>query len=157
MNKLIIYAGKTGCTEKCAKILEQRLSNATVIDITKEKVDISAYDLIIIGSSIRVGKIHKEVKKFINDNQGVLKDKKTAYYICCGFSKNYKQYFEDNIPKELLNAAIVYDTFGGELDITKQKGIDKLIIRIVSKTEEGKKEIKILTGNIDRFIDKLGG
>ena len=84
-----------------------------------------------------------------------MKLKKTAYFICCGFNENYQKYYEQNIPKELLDSAIVYDTFGGELDIEKQNGFDKFIIKMVSKSIDGNKEIKILDENIDKFIGKL--
>lgn len=56
-----------------------------------------------------------------------LKSKKVAYFICCGFNENWKSYYEQNIPKDLLDTAIIYDTFGGEMDIQKQKGFDKFI------------------------------
>ena len=155
MKTLIVYAGKTGSTEKCAGILEQKLKNTTAVDITKEDIDISQYDLVIIGSSIRMGMFHSEIKKFINKNQEILKSKRTAYYICCGFTNNYKKYFESNIPAHLLDKAIIYDTFGGEIDMSKQKGLDKFIASMVSKSEEGKKEVKILNENIDEFVDNL--
>lgn len=155
MQILIAYAGKTGCTEKCAKMLESKLENAIIKDITKCDIDVSDYDLIIIGSSIRIGMFHSKIKKFINKNKDILLSKKIAYYICCGFSDNYKTYFENNVPKELLDKAIDHDTFGGEMDLLKQKGFDKFVVRLVSKTDEGKKEIKILSDNIDKFVDKI--
>ena len=157
MKILIAYAGKTGSTEKCAKILEQRLENATAADIAGRDIDISNYDLIITGSSIRMGMLHSKIKKFINNNRDLLKSKKTAYYICCGFPANCQKYFENNIPKELLNLAVIYDTFGGEMDISKQKGLDKFIVNMISKTEEGQKEVRILNENIDKFVEKLKG
>ena len=153
MQILIAYAGKTGTTEKCAGVLGQKLNNVTIINLATQDVDITKYDLIIIGSSIRIGMLHSEVKKFIRKNTDILKTKKVGYYICCGFVNNYREYFEKNIAKELLDSAIIYDTFGGEMDISKQKGFDKFIVSLVSKTEEGKKGTKILTENIDKFIE----
>jgi len=155
MQILIVYAGKTGTTQRCAGILGQRLKDATIINLEMQDVDISKYDLILIGSSIRVGMMHNKVKQFINKNKDILKTKKTAYYICCGFSDSYKKYFESNVSKELLDNAVVYDTFGGEMDISKQKGFDKFIVAMVNKTEEGKKEVRILNQNIDRFVEVL--
>ena len=155
MQILIVYAGKTGTTEKCAKMLGEKLNNATIVNLVEQNAGISKYDLIIIGSSIRMGRFHSQAKKFINNNKDMLKTKKTAYYVCCGFSSNYKQYFENNVSKELLDNAIVYDTFGGELDVSKQKGIEKFIVHMVSKSEEGKKEIRILNENIDRFVENI--
>jgi len=66
-------------------------------------------------------------------NIETLKSKKVAYFICCGFNENWKNYYEQNIPKDLLDNAIIYDTFGGEMDMQKQKGFDKFITKMVSK------------------------
>lgn len=155
MKTLIIYASKTGTTEKCAKNISTQLKDATAVNIYTQNEDINRYDLIVIGSPIRMGMIDKKIKNFLLKNIECLKFKKTAYFICCGFNENWKKYYEQNIPKDLLDSAITYDTFGGEMDIENQKGLDKFIAKMVSKTVDGNKEIKILNENIDRFIKEL--
>lgn len=155
MKTLIVYASKTGTTEKCAGMVAQNLKDTTIINLLSQNEDISKYDLIIIGTPIRMGIIHKKVKQFILKNFEILKTKKVAYFICCGFTENIKQYFEQNISKELLDKAIICNTFGGEMDITKQKGFDKFITKMVSKSIDENKEIRILNENIDRFISEL--
>ncbi|MCL2354505.1 MAG: flavodoxin domain-containing protein [Oscillospiraceae bacterium] len=155
MQILIAYAGKTGTTEKCAGILGEKLKNATIVNLNAESPDVSKYDLVIVGSSIRFGMLHGKVKQFIKKNKEKILTKKGAYYICCAFPSNYKEHFEKGMPKELLENAITYDTFGGEMDMTKQKGLDKFIVNMVKKTEEGKKEIKVKHENIDEFVRKI--
>ena len=39
--------------------------------------------------------------------------------------------------------------------LEKQKGFDKLIVKMVSKNIAPDREIKVLTENIDRFIEKI--
>lgn len=155
MKKLIIYASKTGTTEKCAKNISMLLKDVTTINIYNQNENINKYDLVIIGSPIRMGMIDKKIKKFLLNNMECLKSKKIAYFICCGFNENWKKYYEQNIPKDLLDRAIIYDTFGGELDIKKQKGFDKFITKIVSKSTDKNREIKILNRNIERFIREI--
>lgn len=156
MKTLIVYASKTGTTERCAGILGQNLKDVTIINLTAtQNEDINKYDLIIIGSPIRMGMIDKRIKDFISKNSNLLKNKKVAYFICCGFSENWKQYYEQNFPKELLDNAITYDTFGGEMNLEKQKGFDKFIVKMVSKNMPQDKEVKILNENINRFIEKI--
>lgn len=156
MRTLIVYASKTGTTERCAGILGQNLKDVTIINLTAtQNEDINKYDLIIIGSPIRMGMIDKRVKDFISKNSKLLKNKKVAYFICCGFSENWKQYYEQNFPKELLDNAITYDSFGGEMNLEKQKGFDKFIVKMVSKNMPQDKEVKILNENINRFIEKI--
>jgi len=72
----------------------------------------------------------KNIKKFLIKNKEELSLKKTAYFMCCGFSDNYQKYFEQNILKELLDCTLIYDTFGGELNLDKQKKFDKFISKL---------------------------
>ena len=155
MDILIVYISVTGNTEKCARILGQKLKNTTIVNLMEQDVDISKYDMIIVGSPIRIGMFNKTIKKFINNNKEILINKKVAYYICCGFNDSYQEYFKNNMPKELLDAAVIYDTFGGEMDLSKQKGLNKFIVSLVSKNEAGKRELKILSENIDKFVEKV--
>jgi len=159
MNTLIVYAGKTGTTEKCAGIIAQKLKNTTVVNLLQETPDISKYDIIIIGGSVRYGRINSKARNFINKNKAVLLEKKTAYYICCGFADGGKKYIEESIDKELLDNSITYEVFGGELDVNKQKGLDKLVAKFVHKAiETGKIKAKpeILYDNIDKFVTRIG-
>lgn len=156
MKTLIVYSSKTGTTEKCAGILGQSLKEVTITNLaTMPNQDIHTYDVIIIGSPIRMGMIDKKVKKFISENFNILQNKKVCYFICCGFSENWKQYYEQNFPRELLDNAVTYDTFGGEIDLEKQKGIDKFIVKMVSKSMDKDKTIEILNENINKFIEKV--
>lgn len=155
MKTSIIYASKTETTKKCANILKEKLNDVDIANIKSLNIDINNYDLIIIGTPIRMGLIDKNIKKFLINNLDILKTKKTAYFICCGFKENYLKYFEQNFPQELLDSALIYDTFGGELNLEKQKGFDKFIVKMVSKNNPRKEDIKILTKNIDNFVKKL--
>lgn len=155
MKTLIIYASKTTTTKKCANLLKEKLNDVDISNIKSLNIDINNYDLIIIGSPIRMGLIDKNIKKFLINNLDILKSKKAAYFICCSFKENYLKYFEQNFPQELLDRALIYDTFGGELDLEKQKGFDKFIVKMVSKNNPQKEDIKILTKNIANFVNRL--
>lgn len=155
MKTLIIYASKTGTTEKCAKELNRQLKDSKTVNILNQNEDITKYDLIVVGTPIRMGMIDKNIKTFLSSNIETLKSKKAAYFICCGFNENWKQYYEQNFSKELLDNAIMYDTFGGEMNLEKQKGFDKFIVKMVSRSIDKDKEIKILYENINKFIEKV--
>lgn len=154
MKKIIVYASKTGTTEKCANIIAKNVKDIEIVNWEKQIVDINQYDLVIIGTPIRMGMIHKKIKQFINNNSELLKTKKLAYFICCGFNENWKQYYEQNIPKELLDKGIIYTTFGGELNLEKQKGFDKFVIKMVSKNIDENRKIEIDQSSIESFIKK---
>jgi len=154
MKILIAYAGETGTTEKCARLLGKKLGNTTTIDLKKENANVSDYDLIIIGSSIRMGVFHDKARKFIKKNKDYLKIKDAAYFICC-CTKDYQKYFDTNIPKELLNSAITYDSFGGEMDISKQRGLNKFIVKMIASADKTEKITSIIPENIDKFVEKI--
>ena len=157
MKTLIVYTSKTGTTEKCVKILANKLTNFKIVNLENENIDIRDYDLVLIGSPIRMGMINKNIKRFIANNYNTLLQKKAAYFLCCGFNENWRQYYEQNIPKELLEHAIIYTTFGGEMIIEKQKGFDKFVTKMVTKNLDNNIQIKIIEDNIEEFIEKVNG
>ena len=155
MKTIIIYAGKNGTTSKCAKMLSEKLNETDMINLNELIPNIAEYDSIIIGSHIRIGKFHPKVKEFIKDNRSLLLHKKCAYFICCGLATKYEEYFKGNIDEELLSKAVIYNTFGGQMDIEKLKGLDKFIVSMVKKTKEGKETVEILENNINEFAKKI--
>lgn len=138
MNTLIVYSTKYGCTEKCAGILSEKLDGK--VDLcnlkTAKPLDLSQYDKVIIGGSIYIGKIQKEVSEFCARNLDVLKKKKTGLFICCmRDGATAEAEIKDNFPKELLNNAVAKDYFGGEFIFKKMKALDRFIAKKVAKVE----------------------
>jgi len=136
MKILIAYAGKTGTTEKCAKLLGEKLPGASVVNLNLETPEISGFDTVIVGGSIRMGQLHKQAKNFIEQNSRSLKTKKSAYFICC--SGDASKLFIDNFPKELLDSAVAYEGFGGEMNIENFHGFDRFVAKIATKASAGK-------------------
>jgi menaquinone-dependent protoporphyrinogen oxidase len=156
MKILIAYAGKSGTTEKCAKLLEQKLPGAVLADLNRETPEIGSYDAVIIGGSIRMGQLHKKAKEYLEQNAAGLKAKKAAYFICCGTAESAPQLFETNFPKELLAGAVSYECFGGELNPDRLHGIDKFIAIMVSKAPDPQKTAPhILEENIAKLASTI--
>ena len=84
MNTLIAYGTKHGCTEKCATELSKELDgNVEIINLkNNNKIDLNKYDSVIIGGSVYIGKIQKEVTEFINSNLNELLKKQIGLFIC---------------------------------------------------------------------------
>lgn len=157
MDVLVAYAGKTGTTAKCAKILKALLDDATLCDLTKEKPDLSEYNCVVVGGSIRMGTLHKAARLFLLKNKETLKRKKCGFFICNCFSDQSDDYLKKNIPEELLDKAAVTDSFGGELVLEDQKGFDRLITKLVAKKGKTRKKTKlqISSETINKFAEKL--
>lgn len=133
MKILIAYATKTGTTRECAERLAAHFEfhDVTMADLEKETPDLSAFDAVVIGSNVRANKIHKRVKQFLSDNRARLAQMRYALYICCCMADQAPFYFEKNFTTEQLDGALAHLCFGGEIKMERQKGIDKLIMKIV--------------------------
>ncbi len=156
MKTLIAYGTKYGCTEECAKKLAVKL-NGTV-DLknikTKKDIDISQYDKVIIGGSIYMGKIQKEVSAFSLKNLDILKDKKIGLFICCMREGEIADTeLNDSFPEELLTKAISKESFGGEFILKKMSFMDRMIVKKVSKIDKDTSTISEKT--IDRFAQAM--
>lgn len=154
MKSILVYASKTGTTKNCALEVAKQLENCEMVEVGKIDIELDEYDRVIIGFPIRMGRMPKSMHQFLAKNQAKLMTKKVAYFVCCGFSENYMTYFEQNINKELLDKALTYTTFGGELDLAKQKGFDKFVVKMVTKNEQ-QRETKILHENMNQFINTI--
>ena len=159
MKVLIAYAGKTGTTERAAKLLGKRFSNVTLRDLTVGSPNPDDYDAVIVGSSIRMGTLHKDARRWLEDNWDVLKTKKFGCFICNGFIDQAPQLIEQNFSEELLNLAVCVDSFGGELNLKRLKGMDYIMAKVVlnsMKSHGGLEFIPcILTDRIRIFADKF--
>ncbi|MFC2045256.1 flavodoxin domain-containing protein [Chloroflexota bacterium] len=86
---LILYGTRfgatTGTSEEIAGVLRTEGHEVKVVNTKKEKVsDISGYDLIIVGSSIMMGRWTGEPEKFLKKFQKELAAKKLALFVSSG-------------------------------------------------------------------------
>ena len=154
MKTLIVYGSKHGCAEKCALRLSKKLKGSTDIFNIKDKknIDFNKYNKIIIGGSIYIGNIQKEVKRFCLDNIEILKDKKIGLYICSmSDGEKSEELMKAAFPEELTRVAIVKECFGGELILKKMNFFERFIIKKVTKLEEDTSNIR--ENNIARLAE----
>ena len=155
MKTLIAYATKHGTTEKCAKMLSQKLTGK--IDLCNLKdvkvVELSQYDKVIIGGSVYIGKIQKEVSDFSLKNLNVLKEKKIGLFVCGMNENNIEIQLNDAFPKELLSGTVGKEFFGGEFIFKNMNFLERFIVKKVSKTD--KDTSNILEENINRFAQLM--
>jgi len=145
MNTLILFTSHHGTTKKLANQLAIDLEVDTdfVLDFKQnKKIDLSGFDLIIIGSSIHMGSIPSDFKKFLLENLKLLLTKKIAIFMC-GMEKgeSLTLEFQNNFPNELRNHSIANALLGGEFLFEKMSFLEKLIIKKISGLAESKSEI----------------
>ncbi|MDO4357757.1 MAG: flavodoxin domain-containing protein [Clostridia bacterium] len=157
MKTLIAYASKTGTARRCAEALAGRVEGAALCDLTKEQPDPSGYDAVILGGSVRMGQIHNDLKKYAQGAQDVLKDKRLGLFITCGYDDLADTIIENNLPEALVSAAKVKMSFGGEMDLDKQKGFDRIICKMALKSieKDGGELPRLYPKRYARFITEL--
>ena len=84
-NILIIYSTTDGHTKKICErlqdVLEQQAHEVTLISVSDNpEMDLSLFDKIVIGASIRYGKHRPEVVEYINRNAQFLASKRGAFF-----------------------------------------------------------------------------
>lgn len=155
MKTLILYASKYGCAKDCAAYLKSRLNQETELMNLKKagKIELESYDCVVIGGSIYIGKIQKEVRQFCEQNLQSLLQKKVALFICCTTPEQVDEFFGNNFQAPLLEHATERVNWGGELRHDKMSFFDKKITNMVSKLEPKKTEV--LYKNIDLLAERL--
>ncbi len=132
MKIAIIYTTKGGTTRECAELLERELAaHEVTVAGMQENTDLTEFDLVVIGFPIRMAKPCREARKYMKNNAAILAEKKTAYYMCCGFVDCAEEYAEKALPKALRGTELTVTCLGGSLEPQRFKGIDKMIVKAV--------------------------
>ena len=154
MKILIGYYTKTGTTAKCAGMLGEQFHNheVTVANLAADAADLGAFDVILLGASVRMGRIDKRLRAYLKANANALAGKRTGYFLCCGVVEQAGDVFAHDIPRKLLEEAKATSAFGGELEVSAQKGFfGKMMVRMMRRS--------IKNGELDDdlcYTDNLG-
>ncbi|MFW9769611.1 MAG: flavodoxin domain-containing protein [Candidatus Thorarchaeota archaeon] len=136
MKTLIAFSTRYGATEstskEIAKILTKEGFDVRVVNLKKEKLkDISEYDLVLIGSGMKMGNWCKESEKFLERFQEELRNKKTVIFVSSGarvilehdkqveeMENDWQKYLVEKGEEYSLNP-VDYVMFGGVWDYNK--------------------------------------
>lgn len=158
MKILILYSTKTGTVKKCAERLAKEIGGDVLVCNLADRIpELDTFDLVICGASIRMGKLDKRMKLFL-DKDTQIRNKRIALFICCGMDEKSEEYLSNVFPSDISQNALIKSSFGGELKIDKQKGIDRLIAKLFLKANEENDNFvmpTIFTEEIGRFSDKI--
>jgi len=160
MRTIIIYSTKHGTTKKIseniAKKLKEKEEEVEVVNIKEiSKYNLRIFDRIIIGGSIHLGQIQKNIKKFIKENQEILKEKQIGLFITSIIDNEEKQQkqFKKAYDAEIIKTSKAQGIIGGECLYEKMNFIEKLIIKIIKKTNKTTTEIN--QDAIDKFVKDI--
>jgi len=143
MKTLIIYASTYGYTEEMVKkMVSESNGGIEALNIVNSKhVELSNYEAVILGSSIYVGQIHKELKNYILKNTDQLLTKKLGIFLACGFEAQFETHVKNNFSEALIQHATTIINLGGKIQKDRLKFGHKLMVSMIEKTPEGMKPI----------------
>ena len=166
MKVLIAYASKTGTAASCAERLESELRgvDVTLADLEKEAPELDAYDVVVLGSSVRFGKTRASFQAYLKSNREALLQKEHGFFLCCGFGHEFERYEKKAIDEGLRETAFASMTFGGLFKLPNASFWERFLLRQVraeireSEIEDGEYTPtlpSILPENISMMASKI--
>lgn len=145
MNKILVtYASKAGSTSEVAQAIAQTLGeNGTSSDVLQLKhvKDLGAYQAIVLGSAIRMGRWLPEALNFVKKYQATLQRVPTAFFTVCltmkdNTAENRSKVEEYMQPVLAVHRPASLGLFGGKMDYGRLSFADSTIVRLM-KIGEG--------------------
>lgn len=167
MKILIAYDSKTGTARECAEMLAGHFSyhDTELFDLRGGIPRLSDFDFVIIGGSIRFGKLSKNMRAFLREERESIIQADRAFFICCAEADEAEDHIVRGFGEQLLSGAVAAESFGGELRPERHKGIERLFVKMARKSSMKTDEINypneiktppaILPDRISYFADKI--
>ncbi len=143
----IIYSSVDGQTLKiCNKLrdeFQQNNQNIELFSIKDFNGDVTNYDRLIIGSSIRYGVHNKEIIDFINTNKKQLDSIKTAFFSVNLVARKPEKSTPNTNPyvlkffKTIDWTPTIVGVFAGKLDYKKYPFFDRIMIQFIMWMTKG--------------------
>ena len=147
MNLLIIYSSTDGHTKIiCEKIINnlKNSSNVELVSLDQARnLDLSKFNKIVIGASIRYGRHSGDLYKFIKFNKDILERKETAFFSVNVVARKIEKSDPETNPyiKKFLKISNwkprKIAVFAGKVDYPKYRFFDKYIIKLIMFITKG--------------------
>ena len=141
---LVTYASKAGSTAEVALKIGQLLAQRSLqVDVRPlaNVTGLASYQVVVLGSAIRIGRLLPEALTFIQQNRAILQQKAFHVYILCmtlatdndGNRKKVSAYLD---PVRALVKPASEGLFAGVMDLNKLEVFERLIM-LAKKTPIG--------------------
>ena len=138
---LIIFSTTDGHTKKICERIVNFLNNEKLVKIASldeaTKLDLSEFQRIIIGASIRYGKHSRELYKFIKLNKRILDQKQSVFFSVNVVARKFQKNTPETNPyiKKFLRISKwqpkKLGVFAGKVDYPSYNIFDKYIIKLI--------------------------
>jgi menaquinone-dependent protoporphyrinogen oxidase len=134
MKALVVYGTRYGTATEIAqeigRVIESEGVKTDIMDARGIKdFNVSPYDLVVIGSGIKMGKWTKDSLKFLKKNKSELAKRKVAIFVTCGAAneeknreEGRKKYLDQVAEKTLVNPPVAKGLFGSLYDPEAKHG-----------------------------------
>ena len=85
----------------------------------------------MVGGSIRINKAHKALRRYLDQYEEALVKVPHTLFLCCAFAEYLDHYFGVAFSQKLRESAEEEVYFGGDLSLSRQRGLDKLLTRMI--------------------------
>ena len=135
MKALVAYGSRYGTSaeiaEEIARVIKEEGMEVDLVNIQQIRdCDAAPYDLVIVGSGIKMGKWTKESLKFLQNNKSTLAEKKVALFVSCGAAneedsqaEGQEKYLDEVAAKNLVNQPVATGLFGSVYNPDAKHGI----------------------------------
>ena len=156
MKTLIIYATKYGSAETCANLLKEKLiGDVQVVNITTYPVpELQECEQVILGGSIYMGRIQKELKAFSEQHLKTLLTKKIGLFVCAGEENEQYNELKAAFPPQLYEHAAAKDVFGYEIDLGRVNWLERQMLRLKGTKSSSS---NLLHDNIEKLTVVMNG
>ena len=144
---LIIYSSTDGHTKNICERLANFFSNTNATKIISlfdaTEFDLSKFNQIVIGASIRYGKYSNNLHKFINLNKDILEQKNSVFFSVNVVARKPEKNTPETNPyvKKFLKVSKwqpkKIGVFAGKVDYPKYGFFDKYIIKFIMFVTKG--------------------
>lgn len=150
MNAIIIYKGRYGATRQYAEWLGEALQIPVAVPTEISATKLRDYDLIILGSSVYIGKL--ELSGWIKQNSNILSGKRILLFIVCATPpdqvEKLKSIGTNNIPDKLRSDCTVFYLHGRML-MNKLSWKDRILLKLGAKFVKDPAEQKVMLQDFD--------
>ena len=144
---LLLYSSFYGHTRKIAEFIEAdaatRNDVVEVRPLAQGAADATAFDALVVGSSIRHGKHHAEVMDFVRNQQAVLESRPGAFFSVSLIARKparqtpeTNQYVREFLARSPWKPQLI-GIFGGVLDYQRYRVFDRYAIRLIMTLTRG--------------------
>ncbi|OWF80722.1 protoporphyrinogen oxidase [Yersinia rohdei] len=147
MNILILYSSRDGQTKTIASYIAKELSAAATCEIQDladvAQIDLSKYQQVMIGASVRYGHFNPSLNKFVNKHIAQLNQMPSAFFaVNLTARKPEKRSPQTNayVRKFLLSTPwqpTLCSVFAGALRYPRYRWIDRVMIQLIMRMTGG--------------------